>query len=178
GSLAGHSRMARRVAALIPFYEYDETRFFRSDDPPEDIAAKRRAGFERLAELYRTRFAETYRRTAELAEGVSDLQFISAYRVPFQFSRYVRQHLKSGSFVESSSGVMITDLDGNTFYDLTGSYGVNLLGYDFYKECIERGAQHVRELGPVLGAYHPVIATNVKRLKEISGLDETSFHMS
>jgi glutamate-1-semialdehyde 2,1-aminomutase len=36
----------------------------------------------------------------------------------------------------------------------------------------------VRELGPVLGAYHPVIATNVTRLKEISGLDEVSFHMS
>ena len=177
-SLAGHSRMARRVASLIPFYEYDETRFFRSDDPPEDIVAQRRAGFERLTELYRTRFAETYRRTAELAEGVSDLQFISAYRVPFQFSRYVREHLRSGSFVESSSGVMITDLDGNTFYDLTGSYGVNLLGYDFYKSCMSDGFARVADLGPVLGAYHPVVTYNVARLREISGLDEVSFHMS
>jgi glutamate-1-semialdehyde 2,1-aminomutase len=33
-------------------------------------------------------------------------------------------------------------------------------------------------LGPVLGAYHPVTAYNVKRLREISGLDEVSFHMS
>ncbi len=177
-SLAGHSRMARRVAALIPFYEYDETRFFRSDDPPEDIAANRRAGFERLAELYRTRFAETYRRTAELAEGVSDLQFISAYRVPFQFSRYVRQHLKSGAFLESSSSVTVTDLDGNSFYDLTGSYGVNLFGYDFYKTCMSDGLARVSDLGPVLGAYHPVVTYNVARLREISGLDEISFHMS
>jgi glutamate-1-semialdehyde 2,1-aminomutase len=177
-SLAGHSRMARRVAALIPFYEYDETRFFRADDAPDDIAAKRRAGFERLAVLYRTRFAETYRRTAELAEGVSDLQFISAYRVPFQFSRYVREHLRSGSFVESSSGVMITDLDGNSFYDLTGSYGVNLFGYDFYKTCMSEGFARVADLGPVLGAYHPVVTYNVTRLREISGLDEVSFHMS
>jgi glutamate-1-semialdehyde 2,1-aminomutase len=30
----------------------------------------------------------------------------------------------------------------------------------------------------VLGAYHPVIAGNVKRLRKISGLDEVSFHMS
>src|SRR5882757_3282669 len=177
-SLAGHSRMARRVASLIPFYEYDETRFFRADDPPEDIAAERRAGFERLTEFYRTRFAETYRRTAELAEGVSDLQFINAYRVPFQFSRYVREHLRSGSFVESSSGVMITDLDGNSFYDLTGSYGVNLLGYDFYKSCMSDGFARVADLGPVLGAYHPVVTYNVARLREISGLDEISFHMS
>ncbi len=30
-SLAGHARMARRIAALVPFYEFDEHRFFRSD---------------------------------------------------------------------------------------------------------------------------------------------------
>ena len=36
----------------------------------------------------------------------------------------------------------------------------------------------MRELGPVLGAYHPVVADNVQRLREISGLDEVSFHMS
>ncbi len=31
---------------------------------------------------------------------------------------------------------------------------------------------------PCSGLYHPVIADNVARLKEISGLDEVSFHMS
>jgi glutamate-1-semialdehyde 2,1-aminomutase len=90
----------------------------------------------------------------------------------------VRQHLGAGTFVASSSGVTLTDLDGNRFYDLTGSYGVNLFGYDFYKNCMERGAARVRDLGPVLGSYHPVVAYNVKRLREISGLDEVSFHMS
>ena len=72
----------------------------------------------------------------------------------------------------------MTDLDGNRFFDLTASYGVNVFGYDFYKETIERGLAGVRQLGPVLGPYHPVIADNVARLKEISGLDEVSFHMS
>src|SRR6185312_17226072 len=33
-------------------------------------------------------------------------------------------------------------------------------------------------LGPVLGSYHPVVAENVRRICEISGLDEVSFHMS
>jgi len=55
---------------------------------------------------------------------------------------------------------------------------VNVFGYDFYKGCIERGARLVADLGPVLGGYHPVFAYNVKRLREISGLDEVSFHMS
>jgi glutamate-1-semialdehyde 2,1-aminomutase len=36
----------------------------------------------------------------------------------------------------------------------------------------------VRDLGPVLGSYHPAVAYNVARLRDISGLDEVSFHMS
>ena len=48
-SLTGHSRMARRFAALVPFYEYDEDRFFRADGAPDPVAAARRAGFMRLA---------------------------------------------------------------------------------------------------------------------------------
>ncbi len=177
-SLTGHARLARRVAALIPSYHYDDARFFRSDDAPDEVAARRRAGFERLAEVYRARFAETARRTAEMSDSVSDLQFTDAYRVPFQYSPFVRRHLQAGAFMQSSAGVKLTDLDGNEFYDLTAAYGVNIFGYDFYKETIERGAATVRELGPVLGAYHPVVADNVARLKEISGLDEVSFHMS
>ena len=177
-SLTGHARMSRRVASLLPFYEYDEARFFCSDDAPRTIAAQRRAGFMRLSAHFKERFAETLERTAEVAGGVSDLQFTDAYRVPFQYSRIVRQHLPLGAFLQSSAGVTVTDLDGNTFYDLTGSYGVNLFGYDFYKETMARGLERVRELGPVLGPYHPVVADNVRRLKEISGLDEVSFHMS
>jgi glutamate-1-semialdehyde 2,1-aminomutase len=177
-SLTGHSRMARRVARLVPFYEFEGERFFASDGAPAEVAALRREGFMRLAELYRTRFAESARLTAEIAESVSDLQFTGAYRVPFQYSRFVRRHLKGGSVVRASGGVTFTDLDGNVFHDLTGSYGVNVFGYDFYKECMAQGAERVKDLGPLLGAYHPVLAHNVKRLKAISGLDEVSFHMS
>ncbi len=177
-SIEGHARMSRRFARLIPFYEYDDERFFCTDGAPDDIARQRRLAFDRLAQLYRTRYAETARLTAEATEGISDMQFTSRYRVPYQFSRLVRDNLKGGSLLQSSSGVMVTDLDGNSFYDLTGSYGVNLFGYDFYKDCIARGQDRVRELGPVLGAYHPVIIDNVRRLKAISGLDEVSFHMS
>ena len=177
-SLSGHSRMARRFAALVPFYEYGESLFFRVDAAPDDIAAARRAGFMRLAAVFAERFRKTAELTREIAGGVSDLQFTSRYRVPFQFSGFVRRHLTAGAFLESSCGVTVTDLDGNRSYDLTGSYGVNVFGYDFYKECIERGSERVRGLGPVLGAYHPVTAYNVRRLLQISGLEEISFHMS
>src|SRR6186997_89721 len=77
-SLTGHVRMARRIASLIPFYEYDEEQFFSSDSAPEEVVARRRAGFERLSQLYRDRFPKTAALTAEIRDGVSDLQFISA----------------------------------------------------------------------------------------------------
>ena len=177
-SLGGHSRMARRVARLVPYYEYDESRFFSADDAPAEVAAARRAGFTQLAQLFAQRFAKGAALGREVARSLSDLQFTQRYRVPFQFSRMVRQYLPGGTFLESSSGVTVEDVDGNRLYDVSGSYGVNLFGYDFYKECIERGAEKVRALGPVLGAYHPLVADNVRRLREISGLDEVSFHMS
>jgi glutamate-1-semialdehyde 2,1-aminomutase len=177
-SLAGHSRMARRFASVVPYYEYDEDRFFRADGAPDNIAAARRAGFMRLAAVFAERYRDTADLTDEILDGVSDLQFTSRYRVPFQFSRLVRQHFKTGVFLASSSGVTVTDLDGNRFYDLTGSYGVNVFGYDFYKECIARGSERVRDLGPVLGAYHPITAFNIRRLLDLSGMEEISFHMS
>ena len=105
---------------------------------PEEVAERRRTAFARLSELFRTRYPETVRLTAEAADSISDLQFTEHYRVPFQFSRMVREHLRTGTFLQASNGVTVTDLDGNTFYDLTGSYGVNVFGYDFYKACIAR----------------------------------------
>jgi glutamate-1-semialdehyde 2,1-aminomutase len=177
-SLAGHVRLSKRLARLVPFYEFDQQAFFRSDGASTEVAERRRAGFERLAQDYAARFPQTRSLKSEIRSGMADLQFTDAYRVPYQYSRMVRERLGAGPLLASSSGVTLTDVDGNTFHDLAGSYGVNLLGYDFYKDCIERGAARVSALGPVLGAYHPVIAHNVRRMREISGLDEVSFHMS
>ncbi len=42
-SLAGHSRMAKRVAGLLPGYAYDEVRFFGADGAPPELQARRRA---------------------------------------------------------------------------------------------------------------------------------------
>jgi glutamate-1-semialdehyde 2,1-aminomutase len=176
--VVGHPRMGKRVARLIPFYDYDADRFFTADNPPAEVADRRRAAFNRLGELYRTRFAKTIALTREARERLSDVQFTSAYRVPFQFSRMVRENLPVGAFLESSSGVTVTDLDGNVFYDLTGAYGVNLFGYDFYKKSIAEGVEIAGNLGPVLGPYHPIVADNAKRLAAISGMEEVSFHMS
>ncbi|HKX44926.1 MAG TPA: aminotransferase class III-fold pyridoxal phosphate-dependent enzyme [Burkholderiaceae bacterium] len=177
-SMTGHARIAKRVAALIPGYAYDEQRFFASDDAPADVVARRRAGLARLAEHFATHCPRTLAATARIRDGLSDLQFTSSYRVPFQYSPYLREQLKTGSVLQASAGVTVEDLDGNVYHDLTGSYGVNVFGYDVYKACVDEGIAATHALGPVLGAYHPCVAENIERLKAISGLDEVSFHMS
>ena len=177
-SLRGHARMSQIVARLVPHYEYDEHTFFRADDAPATVVEQRRAGFARLRDTLARKAPETLATSAELEADVSDVDFTNAYRVPFQFRALVRRDLRIGSIATETRGVQVRDLDGNWSYDLGGAYGVNLFGYDFYKQCIDRGAAKVRDLGPLLGTYHPVIASNVKRLKAISGLDEVSFHMS
>ena len=177
-SLAGHPRMSRRLARMLPYYEYDEADFFGVDGVSSDVVERRRAAFERLSACFGERYVRTARLTAECRDAISDLRFTSTYRVPFQFSRLVRERLRTGVFVSASDRCIVEDLDGNRFYDLTGSYGVNVFGYEFYKQCMDEGAARVRSLGPVLGAYHPAVAENAARLTQLSGLDEVSFHMS
>jgi glutamate-1-semialdehyde 2,1-aminomutase len=177
-SLRGHARMSRRLAGLVPFYEYDEAEALACDGAAEDMVARRREGFARLSQRLAEKNARTRAQSAALEPQVSDMQFTNANRVPFQFRSLVRTHLPVGAVSDATSGVRIRDIDGNWSYDVSGSYGVNLLGYDFYKGAIERGAARVRELGPVLGPYHPLIRENVEAIRSISGLDEVSFHMS
>mgnify|MGYP001765800174 CR=1 FL=1 len=177
-SLAGHARIAKRIAGLIPGYSYGPQRFFAVDDAPPAIQDRRRAGFRWLAQALGQRAPFTLAQTAELREGLSDLQFTARYRVPFQFSDMARAHLPMGALWARADGVTLTDLDGTQYWDLTGSYGVNLFGVDFYKRCMAEGLAMGNELGPVLGGYHPCVLDNVRRLRNLSGMDEVSFHMS
>jgi glutamate-1-semialdehyde 2,1-aminomutase len=177
-SLTGHSRMAKRVAGWVPGYAYDEAHFFASDAAPDAVVARRRAGFHRLAAELGGRHAQSIALTRQARARISDLQFTHAYRVPYPYGPYLRQHLALGSFVQRADGVILTDLDGEQAYDLTGSYGVNLFGHDFYQRCMAEGSARAARHGVVLGSYHPAVAWNAEALCRLSGLDEVSFHMS
>lgn len=174
----GHARMSKRLAGLVPNYALGPDAFFKADGAPAQVERQRRAGFERLSAIHTERFAKTAAYTAEIRDSIPDLEFTGAYRVPYPFSPLVRERLAAGSFYAGADGVTLTDLDGNRFYDLTGSYGVNLLGVDAYRALIAEGAETVSDLGPTLAGLHPVVTDNVRRLKAISGLDAVSFHMS
>jgi len=177
-SLRGHSNWARRVARLIPFFSYNDAAFFCSDGAPATVVEQRRHALSQLQHSFETECAKTLAHCQAIANSVSDVRFTSRYRVPFPYSDQLPACFKLGSMADETSGSQIKDLDGNWRYDLSGSYGVNVFGYDFYKECMDEGIARTRALGPVLGAYHPLIAENVDIIRQVSGLDEVSFHMS
>jgi glutamate-1-semialdehyde 2,1-aminomutase len=177
-SLRGHSKWSRRIAAKIPFFSYAESEYFITDGAPNNIAQLRRAGMQRLQETTAKQSSKTLAYCESIESSISDVRFTSLYRVPFPYRNLLSQSFKLGSIADESKGCQIKDLDGNWRYDVSGSYGVNVFGYDFYKDCMEMGAEKTKQLGPVLGAYHPLIAQNVAHIKQISGLDEVSFHMS
>src|SRR5882672_759935 len=99
-SLAGHAKMSRRIAKLVPYYAYDADTFFASDGAPEGVAMRRRAAFERLGRELRERSPRSVAAGEELESGVSDVQFTNHYRVPFQYREIVRRTLKLGAVVE------------------------------------------------------------------------------
>jgi len=177
-SLRGHSRIAKLLARQVPYYAYGEEEFFACDGADADLASRRRDALERLGRRLAAASPETIAATDELAPFLPDMQFTGAYRVPFQFREIAGRFLRTGSLAIGTDGPEIRDLDDRRLLDVGGSYGVNLLGHEFYKRCIERGVEKAAALGPILGPYHPVIADNVRRIREISGLDQVSFHMS
>jgi glutamate-1-semialdehyde 2,1-aminomutase len=177
-SLRGHAKLSKRVARLLPFYEYRENVIFGVDGAPENIQQQRRFAFKKLKHDFQEKAPWTLIKSDEMLGMVSDVDFTHNYRVPFQFRNYLAREIKIGVIANASRGTEVSDLDGNWSHDLSGSYGVNLYGYDFYKECMDEGIRMTRNLGPVLGPYHPIIIDNVTRLRKISGMDEVSFHMS
>ena len=177
-SLRGHSNWSRRVARLIPFFSYDERGFFACDGAPAAIQDQRRRAIRQLQGSTEQKCAKTLTHCRSIQSSVSDLRFTSRYRVPFPFTEQLPDCFRLGTMADETQGSQVRDLDGNWRYDLSGSYGVNVFGYDFYKQCMDDGIALTRELGPVLGSYHPLIAENVEAIKQISGLDEVSFHMS
>jgi glutamate-1-semialdehyde 2,1-aminomutase len=154
--LLGHPRMALRVSRLVPSYEYTPDEIFTVDGAPHDIAVKRRDAFARLASTLHLRSPKTVEASRELVPLVSDLAFVDSHRVPYQFRTLVQQ-LDVAAVADATDGPRVRDLDGNWAYDLGGSYGVNLFGTDFYKQCIESAVAEARELGMILGPYHPVL---------------------
>ena len=176
--LGGHLRWAKRFAKVIRGYSYSDKQWLEIDGAPTQIIEKRQSAFNQLSQTLKEKSPKSLAQTAQAKTLLSDLQLTSRYRVPFQFREIIEKNLTIGSFYNETNGVWLKDLDGQEYIDVSGSYGVNLFGQDFYKECIKEGTNTVESLGPQLGGYHPCVLDNARRITELSRMDEVTFHMS
>ena len=171
-------RLSRLVSAIMRARECGEDEFLTADGAPLEFKDARRAGLAALRARLTARSPLSHAWAERVRTGLSDLRFTDASRVPFPFARIMREGFNVAAVATASTGSRLRDLDDNWNIDVSGSYGVNLAGYDRYKEWLDRGWARVRDLGPVLGPLHPVVSDNVTTLKSIAGLDEVSFHAS
>ena len=178
-SLAGHSRMAKRVARAAARLRFDE----------DASSLRRRAGrgrcappcrrSTRLSALFAERFAAlagAHRRGAPGPVGPAVHRRLPR-AVPVQPLR--ARAAAVASFVASSQGVKVTDLDGNALLRpdrLLRRQPVRLrLLQGLHRRGQRAGARHWARCS---AATTPAWPRTCARLRELSGLDEVSFHMS
>lgn len=170
--------MSRLLSRWVKTNDYLGDDFFRADGAAANWVERRKQAFEKLAEYFRVNSSQSLAWGQAIRESFSDLRFTDTNRVPFPFVRVMREKFNLSTVVTESNGPLLKDLDGRWSLDVSGSYGVNVAGFERYKEWIEKGCAKVKDLGPVLGPLHPIVAENIAILKKISGMDEVSFHMS
>lgn len=171
-------RLSRALSKLVRAHAYSPAALLDADGAGAALVARRRRGLDALAETLGSHGDTATAAAASLRAHFSDLRFTDASRVPFPFVAAMRARFDLTSVVTKSRGPYLQHADGRWTLDVSGSYGLNVAGFDRYKVWIERGWARVRDLGPVLGPVHPIVADNVERLSRLSGLDEVSFHMS
>ena len=171
---------ARAAAPLIVSYSLEGDAYFRADGCSQEIALKRKEGADRLSRRFDALTGPKGKAlNATLISGLSDIRFTDTNRVPVQFQRETRARYQVAAVTCTSKGCTLIDIDGGSSIDVSGSYGVNVAGYDQYKQFVDRGWSRVKELGPnVLGPVHPIIKDVLPKLKQISNKEEVSFHMS
>ena len=170
--------LSRRLSTWVKARDYAEEEFLRADGAGEPWIERRQKALDRLALFFQVHYARSIDWGNAIRESFSDLRFTDANRVPFPFMRVMRDKFNLCSVVTESHGPQLRDLDGHWTLDVSGAYGVNVAGFERYKEWMQQGWERVKDLGPVLGPLHPVVADNIARLKTVSHMDEVSFHMS
>ena len=170
--------LSRRLSDWVKSLSYSEHDVWGADGAGDRWVQVRKDAIDRLSGFFQRQSSKSIAWGNEIRESFSDLRFTDANRVPFPFMQVMREKFNLCSVVTESKGPKLRDLDGNWSLDVSGSYGLNVAGFDCYKKWMAKGLEKVNDLGPVLGPLHPVVAENIALLKSISKLDEVSFHMS
>jgi len=166
--------VARLLTPAVAWHKCTDAELCAVDGAPPEVQARRRAGLAALARRAASLEGPRSRELSELLRHLADGRFTDNRLLPQSLRR-----LSAARHAVESDGPYLVDADGRRTLDCSGSDGANVHGYNFYKACVAEGNDRIAKLGPnVLGPLHPAAADVLRFLRELSGLDEVSFHSS
>jgi len=165
------------VVNLIPRFSIEKSNFFNADGATPEVAKQREQALEALKKRWQTKYKQCLEFGASLKTLISDVRFTSGRCFP-PFNKVVNEYLDPSMALARTDGPRVVDIDGNASLDISGSYGVNVCGYEAYKGFITAGWASAKDKGLYLGSLDETTLENIKMIQKISGLPEVSFHMS
>ncbi len=129
-ALALAAPISRRLTRRVYRTDLRGREFLAADGAPASFITRRREGLDALASALYDRSTFDGDEARALRDGLSDLRFTDASRVPFPFAREMRERFSLSSIVTASRGPRLRQLDGRWTLDVSGSYGLNVAGFD------------------------------------------------
>ena len=117
------------VVDLIPRFAITAENFFKADGATPEVAARRKRSLEGLQKGWSTKFEKCLDFGKELKTLISDVRFTSGRCFP-PFNQVVNEYLDPSMALAKTNGPEVIDIDGNKALDISGSYGVNVCGYE------------------------------------------------
>ncbi len=168
----------RYVSTVLGSFEHTTDKCLSADSAPEDVQATRKAAFEDLIEKNKKLFPTSEKIYAKVEGKFSDIRFFDVKKVFFPF-RSMAKRLAVCVVAKATDGPYLIDVDDQKILDVSGSYGVNVIGYEGFKSVVNRAHEEsLKNMGPVLGPVHPDLPEALRLLTEVAGLPEASLHMS
>lgn len=96
--------LSRILSRWVGNRDYTEDEFYAADGAPTAWADRRRTALRRLVEVTAERHPRVDAWDHELRNGLSDLRFTDATRVPFPFARMMREAFQLCAIVDQSRG--------------------------------------------------------------------------
>ena len=137
--------VSRLLSAWVNATDYSGDAFFDADGTDARTVRRRSEALDRLSASFKTAHEKSADWGRSVREGFSDIRFADANRVPFPFARTMRDKFDLTTVVTASEGPRLCDLDGAWSLDVSGSYGVNVAGFDRYKEWVQAAQDPLRK---------------------------------
>jgi len=165
------------IVNILPRFHIGKQDFFTADGATSTVAATRKAALEGLEKRWSSKYAQCLQFGRSLKTLISDVRFTSGRCFP-PFNEVTNSYLDPSMALARTDGPNVIDIDNNSALDISGSYGVNVCGYEAYKKFITAGWAMAKDKGLYLGSLDETTLENIKMIKQVSGLEEVSFHMS